>query len=130
MTTNINVTGFPILGNDSQPITINSTLEWIQQCLQILNGHSTLEANVLTQGFEPRILQALAAFIEGLERPALVQVVPAHLNQEARHSIAAGRAFRAWQLQWLSDLRISLGTNAELEFLAAITTVPWVDIAP
>ena len=78
----------------------------------------------------PPALPATKLALANISMPASFNVVSLHayLNREARRSSAAGRASRAWYLQWLSNLRSSLGTDEGLRFLAAIAAVAWINV--
>ena len=100
MSVNVSIVPLSILGKDGT-FTVPKIEAWIEQALQIVTSYPALEVKVLTQGLYPGVGEALVDLVVAAGFPAPELVYPAHLNPEARHTSAAGRAFRDWQIQWL-----------------------------
>ena len=93
MSANVSVVSLDVLGKDGT-FTVEKIDAWIQHSLQIVINHPDLEVRVLTQGLYPGVGEALVGLVVAAGFPAPELVYPAHLNPEARHTSATGRAFR------------------------------------
>ena len=127
MSANVSVVSLDVLGKDGT-FTVEKIDAWLQHALQIVINHPDLEVKVLTQGLYPGVGEALVGLVVAAGLPAPALVYPAHLHPEARHTSAAGRAFRDWQIQWLNDVRNALAGDNTLELFEAIGKVIWEDL--